>query len=262
VTGRRPVVEADGGSQRYRGPAGFGATVRGAGSEHAAPSSTRAPRRQDTGEPTTLLLVRHGRTPLTEAKRFSGSGGEDPGLSEAGRQDAARAAALLGRLATGDSAAPADVGRPAVLLCSPMRRTRQTAGVIAEATGLSPVVDERWIEAGFGEWEGLTFAEIIKGWPVQVARWQGSMSQAPPGGECLQDVVDRVRAARRDVVERNPGRVVVVVSHVTPVRAVLHEALAAGPAALWSVRIGPCSVTPVRFWRDGNAEVLGVNLTP
>jgi len=226
------------------------------------PSSTRAPRGPDTGEPTTLLLVRHGRTPLTEAKRFSGSGGSDPDLSPAGRQDAARVAALMRRLATGESTAPADVGRPAVLVCSPMRRTRQTAAAIAEATGLTPGVDERWIEAGFGEWEGLTFAEIVKGWPVDVARWQGSMSSPPPGGESLQAVVDRVRAARRDVVERNPGQVVVVVSHVTPVRAVVHEALSAGPAALWSVRIGPCSVTAVRFWRDGNAEVLGVNLTP
>ena len=51
------------------------------------PSSVRAPS-NITKELTTLILVRHGRTTLTESQRMSGSGGADPKLSESGIEDA------------------------------------------------------------------------------------------------------------------------------------------------------------------------------
>ena len=87
--------------------------------------SARAPRPAG-GEPTTLLLVRHGRTPLTEAGRFSGRDGDDPALSVAGEHDAERVAELLGTIG-GPVAMLPDITPPTVVVASPMRRTRQTA---------------------------------------------------------------------------------------------------------------------------------------
>lgn len=233
-----------------------------AGSDPSAqtgPTSTRAPRPPDLGPPTTLLLVRHGRTALTEAHRVSGGGGTlDPDLSAAGEQDAARVAALLDRLGGADSPWP-ELARPDALLASPMARTRRTAAVVGAALGLQPVVAPAWVEASFGDWDGLTLKEIAARWPDELARWQGSTTAAPPGGESLDAVVARIRTARAATVTDHPGRTVVVVSHVTPIRVVVQEVLDAGPAALWRLAVAPCSVTVVRFWADGPSELLVTN---
>jgi probable phosphoglycerate mutase len=233
------------------------------GAPSTSGGSVRAPR-PTGGEPTTLLLVRHGRTPLTEAGRFSGRDGEDPSLSAAGEQDAERVAEVLARLGH-PGALLADVAGPVAVICSPMQRTRQTACVAAARLGV-PVeaveVDEEWIEAGFGAWEGLTYGEIVRRYPAEVSAWQGSTTMAPPGGgESLDQVVERVAAARRRVLRAHAGETVVVVTHATPVRAVLHDALAAGPEALWRLRITTGALSVVRYWDDDNAEVATVNST-
>jgi ribonuclease H / adenosylcobalamin/alpha-ribazole phosphatase len=239
--------------------------------DSARPDSTRAPRPADLGEPTVLLLVRHGRTLLTEQGRFSGRGGADPLLTDAGRAEAARVAELLAGLAAGPaangsrggaSAVLPDVGPVAAVVCSPLARTRETAAIVAGRLGLPTTSDDGWLEVAFGAWDGLTYAQVAADWPDQLREWQGSSAAAPPGGESLSDHRARVRAARARLVAAHPGRTVAVVTHSTPVRVVVAEALDAGPAALWRTRISPCSVTAVRYWRDGSAEVVTVNRLP
>lgn len=222
-------------------------------------ASARAPR-LPAADPTTLLLVRHGRTPMTEAGRFSGSGGQDPALSAAGEQDAARVADVVFRLGV-PGALLADIGRPTAVVCSPMQRTRQTASAVASRLGLPVQTDEAWIEAAFGVWEGLTYGEIVRRFPAQVEAWQGSTTYAPTGGESLDHLVERVGSARRRVLRTHRGQVVVVVTHATPVRAVLQNALDAGPAALWRLRVSPASLSVVRYWEDDHAEAVTVNST-
>lgn len=245
------AVEADGDS---RGSSG---TV----SSSPGPDSARAPRGVDLGEPTVLVLIRHGRTPYTEERRMSGTGGADPALSEAGRADAAAVAALLARLGGPDSPLP-DVGPVERLLCSPLLRTRQTAQAIADRLGLAVAPDDGWAEIAFGEWDGLTYAEVAERWPTEMAAWQGSTTVAPPGGESLVDHAARIAKTRERLVAEHPGAVVAVVAHVTPIRCVVAEALQAGPAALWRMRVSPVSLTAVRYWSDGGAEVLAVNRVP
>ncbi len=241
-----------------------------AGLPSTAVGSVRAPRAGESGEPTTLVLIRHGRTPLTEAGRFSGRDGEDPELSEAGRQDAALAAEVVAGLGRPGALLP-DLAAPAAIVTSPMLRTRQTAeavrdrlagvrGRTGDAGSSGPIVDEEWIEAGFGAWEGLTYAELERSHREQLRSWQGSMDVAPPGGESLRDVIDRVRRAQQRVLASHSGKTVVVVTHATPVRVVLQQALDAGPAAMWRLRITPGALTAVRFWDDA-AEVVTVNAT-
>ncbi|NLT55917.1 MAG: hypothetical protein GXX79_15465 [Actinomycetales bacterium] len=226
----------------------------------AGPVSARAPRSPDLGQPTTLLLVRHGRTAYTEQGRFAGGGGPDPDLSPAGRDDARRASAVL---AARPAARPLDgLPDPVAVVSSPLRRTRSTAAAVGAALGLDVRIDEEWTEAGFGAWEGLTYAEVSAGWPEELRRWQGSATVAPPEGESLDEVVARVGRARARVTAAFPGSTVVVVSHVTPIRAVVREVLDAGSASLWRIRVDPCSITVVRFWADGGCEVLAVNAVP
>lgn len=223
--------------------------------------SVRAPR-PATGDPTVLLLVRHGRTALTEAGRFSGRDGEDPPLSPAGVQDADRVAGEVARIG-GLGGLLGGIARPSAVVSSPMQRARETASAAARRLDLNPDsdldVDPEWIEVGFGDWEGLTYGEIVRRYPDQVRAWQGSTTYAPPGGESLDSLVERVAAARRRLLREYTGQTVVVVTHASPVRAVLQDALTAGPAALWRLRISPAALSVVRYWDDDNAEVGTVN---
>jgi probable phosphoglycerate mutase len=207
-----------------------------------------------------LLLVRHGRTAFTEAGRLSGRGGADPDLSATGRADADRVAHLLATL-PGAPGLP-DVAAVTDVVCSPLARTRQTAGAVADRLGLAAHADDAWAEVSFGSWDGLTYAEVAERWPQDLAAWQGSVTAAPPGGESLAELTDRVRDARARLVTANAGRTVVVVTHATPVRVVVQEALDAGPAALWRTRVSPAAVTAIRYWPDGGVEVVTVNHTP
>jgi probable phosphoglycerate mutase len=148
------------------------------------------------------------------------------------------------------------------VICSPLNRARQTAEAVAARLGLPVTADDAWTEIGFGAWDGLTYRQIADRWPAELAAWQGATTVAPPGGESLDEHAARIGAARDAVLARYPGRVVVVVAHTTPVRCVVADALDAGPAALWRTRIDPGSVSAVRYWADGNLEVLTVNRAP
>ncbi len=200
------------------------------------------------GEPTRLLLLRHGQTALSVGRRYSGRG--DPELTELGRVQAAAAAARL-----------AAVGGISAVLSSPLRRATRTAAVVAEATSAPLRVHCGLIETDFGRWEGLTFDEATIRDPELHAVWLGSADVAPPGGESFAQVRHRVAAECAEIVARYPGETVVVVSHVTPIKMLLCEALAAGPSILYRLHLDLASLCIAEFYPDGGASVRLVNDT-
>jgi len=202
----------------------------------------------DLGEPTTLRLLRHGETRHTRDKRFSGAGGHDPDLTERGRAQAAAAAAVL-----------AARGGVDAVVSSPLSRARQSADVVAEALGLSVVVDDDVVECAFGEWEGLTFAQVEQTWPQALSAWLGSTSVAPPGGESFDEVERRVRRARDRIVAAHPGRGVLVVSHVTPIKMFVRLALDAPASSLYRMELSPASLTTLAWYADKNASLRTFN---
>jgi probable phosphoglycerate mutase len=206
-----------------------------------------------TGPPTTFLLLRHGETALTPHKRFSGSGGTDPELSPTGRRQAEAVAARL--RATGGIDA---------IVSSPLARCRQTAEAAAARLGLDVRLDEAWRETDFGAWEGLSFAEVRQRHPHDLDAWLASPDARPTGGgESFTTVARRVALARDKTIARHPGRTVLVVSHVTPVKCLLRLALDAPPASMFRIELSPASLTEVAYFPDGNATVRRVNdVTP
>ncbi len=225
---------------------------------HEKPSSLRSP--VVVSEPaTTLYLVRHGRTALTEARRISGGGGPDPELSPAGVQDAQAAAHEISTI--GRQGAFAHLESPVVVVCSPMQRTRQTAEIIAAQIGASIEIIEELREISFGDWDGLTNEEVRTRDHDAFAAWQGSWEASPPNGESLSVFDDRVKRARSIILDRHSGASVVVVAHVMPIRGFVMQALEAGTAAYWRTQISPCSITAIRFWGEEEAEVQFVNYT-
>jgi ribonuclease H / adenosylcobalamin/alpha-ribazole phosphatase len=74
-------------------------------------------------------------------------------------------------------------------------------------------------------------------------------------------VAARVAAARAEVVARYPGATVVLVTHVTPIKELLREALEAGPALLYRLHIDLASLSIADLYPDGGASVRLVNDT-
>jgi probable phosphoglycerate mutase len=202
------------------------------------------------GTPTRLILVRHGETHLTAERRYSGRG--DVPLSARGLAQAIATGARVSGLAPAVAAA----------VTSPLSRCTATASEIASACGGVPVVVEPdLVECDFGEWEGLTFAEARSRWPAEMSAWLDSTAVAPPGGESFAAVATRVRRAAAKLRSAYPESAVVVVSHVSPLKLLLRDALAAGDALLHRLYLDAGGLSIVDSWGDGGVAVRSVNDT-
>ncbi|MGW1392202.1 bifunctional RNase H/acid phosphatase [Streptomyces nigra] len=221
----------------------------GAGTTAAAPSSGWAP--ADMGAPATFVLLRHGETPLTPQKRFSGSGGSDPALSAAGREQAERVGAALARRGTVQA-----------IVSSPLARTRETAGIVAARLGLDVTVEEGLRETDFGAWEGLTFGEVRERYPDDLTAWLADPEARPTGGgESFAATADRVAAARDKLIAAYAGRTVLLVTHVTPIKTLVRLALGAPPESLFRMELSAASLSAIAYYADGNASVRLFNDT-
>lgn len=202
------------------------------------------------GMPSTLLLLRHGETVQSVAKRFSGSGGEDVGLTDRGRAQAeAAAAALAGR------------GGIDAIVASPLLRTRQTARIVGAALGLPVTVEPGFAETAFGEWDGLTFAEAQERWPAELDAWLASTAVAPPGGESFDTVAERVQEAHGQLLRSYPGQTVVVVTHVTPIKLMVCFALDVPPRTMYRMELPPGSLSEALWFPDGLASLRSFGVT-
>lgn len=200
----------------------------------------------DLGTPTTTLLGRHGATPYSLEKRFSGSGGADPALAPIGEQ---QAEALAREIAAR--------GGVDAIVSSPLLRTLQTAERVAHATGAAIDIEPGIAECAFGEWDGFTFAEVNERWPVELAAWLASTDVAPPGGESFAECRDRVDRARRDLLTRHAGQRVAVISHVTPIKLMTGICVDAPLTSLYRMELAPCSLTTIAWFADGNSSLFG-----
>jgi probable phosphoglycerate mutase len=172
-----------------------------------------------------ITFVRHGETPPNRAGLLLGR--SDAVLTDRGRTQAERLSKLF---------AGWGVER---VLTSPLRRARDTAASIAAACDREVEVDERLIEIDYGDWEGSPFGDLD---PALVARWRGDGSFAPPGGESLATVAERVASFCDETLD---DRVVVAVSHVSPIKAAVTWTLRVRPELAWRMRLDVASITRV-----------------
>jgi broad specificity phosphatase PhoE len=170
-----------------------------------------------------LLLVRHGRTAHNASRRLVGR--LDVPLDELGRRQAA---------ALGASAPLRDARR---VVCSPLLRARDTAAALGPAVS----VDERWTEIDYGIYDGKELDAVPELW----RKWGRDVGFVPEGGESLAAVGSRVRAACEDLWAEAAERDVVVVTHVSPIKAAVAWALGVGDEAVWRMFVDVASMTSV-----------------
>jgi probable phosphoglycerate mutase len=191
-----------------------------------------------------LILVRHGESSANAAGLLLGR--TDAELTEWGRTQAASVRRLLRR--------PVELVRT-----SPLARARDTAALLGVDAPI--VIDDRWVEVDYGEFECQPLREI----PAEVWRnWRSDPGFRPAGGETLAEVDTRVAAACRELFAadgsgaRSPGGDVVVVSHVTPIKAAVAWALGAGAGLSWRLHLNTASVTRIG-WGNGGPVLHGYN---
>lgn len=217
------------------------------GNADAATPSGKAPSWQgQRSAPTRFILLRHGQTPLSVERRYSGRGNSE--LTEEGLRQARAAAQRVAR-EDGISA----------IVTSPLSRARATAEEVAALTGVDVVEHAGLIENDFGEWEGLTFTEAAERHPDVHRRWLSDITVPAPGGESFAQVAERVAETKADLLQRYPGQTVVLVSHVTPIKLMLREALGVGPELLFRLHLDLASVSIAEFFPDGGSVVRLVN---
>jgi len=167
-----------------------------------------------------IFVVRHGRTASNAAGLLLGRA--DPPLDEEGLRQAEALGSALGKVD--------------LVLSSPLGRARETAAAID-----GPMqVDERFVELDYGEWDQLPFGSLPSGsWE----RWQADVDFAPPGGESLAALGLRVREGLDELVDAGRASKVVVVTHVSPLKAAAAWALGVGDEIAWRMYVAPASVT-------------------
>ncbi|HEY4948063.1 MAG TPA: histidine phosphatase family protein [Acidimicrobiales bacterium] len=182
-----------------------------------------------------LILIRHGESTGNADGLLLGR--LDAPLTERGLAQAR----TLGPSVTGASR----------IISSPLARARVTAEALG--TGLPVEIDERWIEVDYGEFDGRPLGAV----PAEVwARWRKDPDFRPPGGETLAEAGTRVRSACEELFAtegegaRGPGPVVVV-SHVSPIKAAACWAVGLGDEGAWRLHLATASVTRVTWGVDG-----------
>ena len=154
-----------------------------------------------SAEKTIVILIRHGETDYNKSHRYQGA--LDIPLNETGLHQAELLAERLKDV-------PIDV-----FVSSPMERAYVTTEKVAAAHGRQiDFVDNRLKEAGYGDWAGKTFKEIEAAHPKEyLLQWKKRWAYTPPGGESLQSIQKRYRAALDDIVAKYPGKIVLVGAH-------------------------------------------------
>jgi phosphoserine phosphatase len=178
-----------------------------------------------------LLLARHGQIRANRQGRWHGS--TDSALTWRGRLQVRRTARYLCR-----SEPP--VG---AVYASPLLRCRDTARLIAARLGLEVTIHPDLREYAIGEWEGLRFAELAERYRF-VETATGDHDFAPPGGESLRQVAQRIVSAVREIHQRHDDdERVLVVGHGAALAVALGTLIDGDPGRWVNYHFANCSLT-------------------
>jgi broad specificity phosphatase PhoE len=185
-------------------------------------------------KPVRLFAVRHGDTDFARERRFAGA--RDVPLTPRGQQQCEAVARSLAGVFVG------------AVYASPLARARDSAALIAAPHKLDVRVEPAFREMAFGQWEGLTRADVALRFPAEFEAWRATPHAVqPPGGERLEAVAARVSAGLAALCDENGGQTVVVVSHAIVTRLIVLAALGLGPDRLWSVDASPAGITEIEY---------------
>ena len=188
-------------------------------------------------EPVTWYLVRHGETDWNRARRIQGQ--RDVPLNARGRrQIGALAERLRGT-------------RFSAVYASDLSRTVVSARLLIGESEPPITQAPELREFSYGEWEGLTVAEVEARDADRLSRRLDGLHEdfAGPGGENTYAVLERVRRFCEATTHRcAPGDSLLVVAHGGSLRALLVCLLELPPEHFWRVRLDVAALSVVRSY--------------
>jgi broad specificity phosphatase PhoE len=180
-----------------------------------------------------LTLVRHGQTAANAQNLLQGHVNHP--LDEVGLAQVSLLGGALQKISP--------VSR---VVASPLQRAQQTAQAITQ--GLSQHIevetDPRWIELNYGDFDGQPVSSVS---PEQWATWRTDEHFRPPHGETLAELSVRVHDAIDALLADSVSAHIVVVSHVSPIKAAVAWALGVGVEVSWRTALDRASMTTVRL---------------
>ncbi len=184
-----------------------------------------------------LVLVRHGRTAANAERRLQGR--LDLPLDDVGVAQVAGIAAWL--------------GRPDRVVSSPLLRARQTA----DTFGVPYDTDDRWTELDYGELDGMPVADVDdEVWE----RWRTDPAYQAGGGESMAAMNERVISAAEELLSDAAEQMIVVTTHVSPIKAAVAWALGVDPSVGWRCHLDQASVCRIALGPSGPV-LIGFNET-
>ena len=175
-----------------------------------------------------LFLVRHGRTAINVGNKLQGR--IDHPLDEVGRQQAVEIASVF-----------KGIDR---VISSPLIRATQTA----DAFGLPVKVDPRFIELDYGDFDGMLQKDVPA---LTWKQWRHDYNFRPPNGETLIELDLRVRDALNELVEEARTANIVVVSHVSPIKAAIAWTIGTDVGSCWRMLLDRASISRIEITENG-----------
>ena len=197
---------------------------------------------------TKVIFIRHGQTEWSVTGRYQGQ--SDVKLTEEGRKQAEKLADNF------------PVAKVDAVYASDLCRAMVTAETIANKFGLKVQAEPAFRELSFGDWEGLTYQQIVDKWEDAMANFlQHPDVLEIPGGESFPAVQKRAVTRLNELVKEHDGQTIVVVAHGAVLRTLLAAALHMPLQYLWSIRQFNTAVNIVRYDADANPTVELLNST-
>jgi probable phosphoglycerate mutase len=196
-----------------------------------------------------IILVRHGETKWNIEGRYQGQ--EDTELSERGLEQGRKLAEGLRQVA---------IDR---CISSPLQRSYMTAKFCADLHGLPVATDRRLEEINHGAWEGQLADEIQAQYPVEFAQWHSTpevVKMPGQGGEALEDVRRRARAAFDEYAQKYDGETVLVAAHDAVNKVIICDLMGCAMSHFWQVKQDNTCINVMEY-RDGIWRLVLLNST-
>ena len=195
---------------------------------------------------TTLLIVRHGESTANGKGFFAGH--IDIPLSERGREQAEATAKYINEYYSVDK-----------IYSSDLKRAFYTAFPLSEKLGKVVNTDKNLREIFAGKWQGKTFDELQRDYFETYGVWLNDIGNAQPNdGESTKELSERICNYIDKIARDNDGKTVVIVTHATPIRALLCKILTGDVREMKNISwVSNSSLTKIEY-DNGNYKVIEV----
>ncbi len=182
-----------------------------------------------------IILVRHGETSWNKQGKFQGR--LDIELNEIGRDQVRRLAKALGDIHLD------------VIYSSPLKRSQETAAMIADYHSLEVIKADEFNEIDHGAWEGMQLEAVIDDHGELYDTWINRPHKAKmPGGEDLENIRERVVRKLTEILDLTPdGNVVLIAGHDATNKVLLCFALGLDSSHFWQFKQGNASISVLEF---------------